>query len=126
MLEANVLIVEDEMLIAWQVRDLLEDFGFHSVQTAGKFADALAVAERQSPKLLICDINLGSGLDGIATASAIASHRTVHVIFVTGYAGSQIRTRVEKFDPGAKLLRKPIQEAFLRNAIMEVLSETSN
>jgi DNA-binding response OmpR family regulator len=126
MIRTNVLVVEDEMMIAWQVRDLLEDLGFEAVQTVGKFEDALAVAERSPPTLLICDVNLGSGPDGIATASAIASHKVVEVIFITGYAGDEIRSRVERFDPGAKLLRKPIQAKFLKDAILQVLGRKPN
>ncbi|NVD43500.1 response regulator [Qipengyuania atrilutea] len=126
LLETEVLIVEDEMIIAWQMRDLLEDMGFSSVRTAGTYSEAITAAETLAPSLLICDVNLGSGPDGIATAADIARMTSIKPIFVTGYAGEQINARVEAFDPRAKLLRKPIQAKSLRAAIYEVLQGESS
>lgn len=126
MLETSVLVVEDEMMIAWQVCDLLEEMGFQSVQAVGKFQDALAAAERDPPALLICDINLGPGPDGIAIASALASDEKLQVIFITAYAGDEIRTRIKQFDRGAKLLRKPVQAKILKDTILQMLGASLN
>lgn len=123
MLKTDVLIVEDEMMIAWQMLGLLEDMGFTSVRTVGKHSEAMSAVKARSPSLFICDVNLGGGPDGIATAAAVAAITSIKAIFVTGYAGEDISARVSAFDPRAKLLRKPIQSKFLRTAIYEVLQK---
>lgn len=125
-LATPVLIVEDEMLIAWQVQDLLLDMGFTDVRTAGSFADAVKAAEDTRPGLLVCDVNLGDGPDGIAAAGEIRAAGPIPTVFVTGYAGEEIARRIAEGLPDAHMLRKPVEARRLKGSLRELLGRTQH
>jgi len=122
MLATPVLVVEDEVLIAWVLQDMLADMGFADVRLARDHRQALELAAERAPGLLICDVNLGSGPDGIETARAIREGRAVPVLFVTGYTATGIQARIEDAVGPAPLMRKPIQPGLLAAALREALS----
>lgn len=116
-----ILVVEDESMIAWMIENVLLDAGFTSVDMAATGEDAERIAATAPPGLIISDVNLGAGKDGIAVATAIRATSTLPVIFVTAYADPAMRDRVAAALPGAQLLRKPVDEAVLLRAVMRAL-----
>ena len=116
-----ILIIEDEAMIAWMLESLFEDMGFSAITLVGSGEDALAAVAMQSPGLVISDINLGSGLDGVAVAAAIRASCPAPILFVTGYASSDARERIARDVPGARVLRKPIQPDELRQVVVAAL-----
>jgi CheY-like chemotaxis protein len=120
-LETPVLVVEDEALIAWMVHDMLETMGFADVRVARDANEALALAAERHPGLLICDINLGPGEDGVSAAARIRARGQVAVLFITGYAGAEIRSQIDQAVAGAPLLRKPIEFRTLADCLRRVL-----
>lgn len=122
-----ILIVEDESMIAWMIENVLLDAGFTSVDMAATGEEAEAAAALSRPGLLVSDVNLGAGKDGITTATAIrgassSGGAALPVIFVTAYADPAMRERVAAAHPGAQLLRKPVDEAALLRAVMRALA----
>ena len=118
-----ILVVEDESMIAWMLENVLLDAGFTTVELASTGEDAEQIAATDRPELIISDVNLGRGKDGIAAARAIrAAHGPVPLIFVTAYADDAIRERLAAELPGAQLLRKPVDEATLVRAVMRALA----
>lgn len=120
-LETPVLVVEDEALIAWMVHDMLESMGFADVRVARDAKEALALAGELHPGLLICDINLGPGEDGVSAAARIRARGHAAVLFITGYAGADIRSQIDQAVAGAPLLRKPIEFSTLADCLRQVL-----
>lgn len=120
-LETSVLVVEDEALIAWMLHDMLEAMGFAEVRVARDAAEALALAAERHPGLLICDINLGPGEDGVFAAARIRALGHAAVLFITGYAGAEIRSQIDQAIAGAPLLRKPIEFHTLADCLRQVL-----
>ena len=116
-----ILIIEDETMIAWMIESVLEEAGFNDIVMASSAGEALDQASRAVPGLIVSDINLGGGPDGVVTAAAIVQANFVPVIFVTAYANAETRLRVEAEVPGAILLRKPVQSASLIAAVLEAL-----
>jgi CheY-like chemotaxis protein len=120
-LDAAILIVEDESLIAWTLCDMLEEEGFSDLRIACNAVEAIASAEERHPDLLICDVNLGGGKDGIDTAAHICASEQVPVLFITGYAGEEIRARIDHRVGAAPLMRKPITLEPLLKKLQELL-----
>lgn len=120
--DTPILVVEDEAMIAWMIENVLEDAGFTNVVIAANGAAARGEAQLKAPGLIVSDVNLGAGEDGIATARAICEAGPVPVIFVTGYADVRMRQRLERELPSAQLLRKPVDSAALVRAVMRALS----
>jgi CheY-like chemotaxis protein/DNA-directed RNA polymerase specialized sigma24 family protein len=81
----DVLIIEDEPIIAMDIEELVRGCGHRIVGVASTEADAVDIATRTRPGLILADINLGAGGDGsLAVARILRLHQTP-VIFVTAY-----------------------------------------
>jgi two-component system, response regulator PdtaR len=100
----RILIVEDEVLIAWMLADCLEGAGHEVLGPAGTMADALALCEAAAaPGLAVLDINLRDGSNGVDLARALFARWGVRSIFASGQVEEARRAR------GAALgcIRKP-------------------
>jgi CheY-like chemotaxis protein len=82
---ADVLIIEDEPIIAMDIRRLLQECGHRVVGVAASEAAALALAVDRVVGLVVADIDLGEGGNGIAAVRNILQVVRVPVIFVTAY-----------------------------------------
>lgn len=79
---AKVLIVEDEMLVAYNLEAILSDLGFKTVGIAADAATALAYAE-QRPDIAFVDLNLRDGPTGEIVARRLIDEYGVSIIYVT-------------------------------------------
>jgi CheY-like chemotaxis protein len=82
---ARVLIIEDEAIIAMDLQQLVESAGHEVIGIAASEADAVAIAERERPTLVLADVNLGHGGDGATAVERILARHETPVIFVTAY-----------------------------------------
>lgn len=120
--EHRIAIVEDELLVAWSLETSVEEMGY---QVTGIFsnADAVLASLRLHPvDLVLMDINLGGGMDGIEAARRIAAASSTRIIFISAYADLAVQERIRRSVPGALLLRKPVQLAELGDAIARSLA----
>jgi len=116
----TILVVEDEDDVRAVVRRQLETLG-HSVLVADAGTEALLMLQGPAaPDLLIADVVLGSGMNGIElAASARRIHPSLPVIFISGYtAVAEAQQRIREM--GAMLLPKPFTTPQLERAIQEV------
>ncbi len=81
----DVLIIEDEPIIAMDIEELVASCGHRVVGVAATETDAVAMAEKNRPGLILADINLGQGGDGTSAVSRIMRNHYAPVIFVTAY-----------------------------------------
>ena len=81
----DVLIIEDEPIIAMDIEELVSSCGHRIVGVATTEAEAVEMAERHRPGLILADINLGAGGDGTSAVARIMKHHYAPVIFVTAY-----------------------------------------
>ena len=81
----DVLIIEDEPVIAMDIEELVQSCGHNVVGVASTEAEAVEMAERTRPGLILADINLGVGGDGTTAVSRIMRNHYAPVIFVTAY-----------------------------------------
>ncbi len=81
----DVLIIEDEPVIAMDIEELVAGCGHRVVGVAATEAEAVAMAVQTRPGLILADINLGAGGDGSSAVSRIMRSHYAPVIFVTAY-----------------------------------------
>lgn len=82
----DVLIIEDEPIIAMDIEELVASCGHRVVGVAATETEAVAIAERCRPGLILADINLGAGGgNGTSAVSRIMRNHYAPVIFVTAY-----------------------------------------
>ena len=124
LLASPVLIIEDEAMIAWMMESLLEEMGFTAISIAACGEDAVKMAERIRPELVISDINLGpGGIDGVEATTRIIRSAKIPVVFITAYVSADARDRIAHEVPGAHLLRKPVSAETLRQTIVKAVSQ---
>ncbi len=81
----DVLIIEDEPIIAMDIEELVQSCGHRVVGSATNERDAVEIARRTRPGLILADINLGIGGDGANAVARILKIHPAPVIFVTAY-----------------------------------------
>lgn len=83
--EMTVMIVEDETLVAAGLRAMLEQLGYRQVHVFSAAEPALEQLAQLAPDLMMVDIRLGSGMDGLAAAREVMEQRPCPVIVTTAY-----------------------------------------
>lgn len=112
----NIIVVEDEGLIALDLKLRLERVGYTVAAIADNAADALEGVERLQPSLVLMDIRLRGSEDGIETADQIRWRFHVPVIFVTAHAGREILDRAKITEPCGYIV-KPFHSVDFRAQI---------
>ena len=84
-LEARVLIIEDEAIIALDLENLVSELGHRVVGIATTSDDAVRMARQRRPELILTDIKLTDGSSGVDAAMAIVKEMDVPVVFITAY-----------------------------------------
>jgi CheY-like chemotaxis protein len=121
---AGILLVEDEMIIAFELRIRLESLGHHVVSNPRKGEDAVRIAMEKKPNLVLMDISLAGEMDGIEAARRIRDARRVPVIFVTANTDEATHQRALSLSPEGFLL-KPFTDAEFKEAISAALAPAS-
>jgi two-component system, response regulator PdtaR len=109
MQEAKILIVEDEMLIARDLEALLTDWGFRVVGISDSGEEAYSLYLMHEPDLMLIDIQLYGGMDGIELAQQCNTLRRIPIIYLTGQADHATIERAKASSPAAYLF-KPFDE----------------
>lgn len=110
----RVLIVEDEMLVAMNIEDMLLELGHEVAGIASRLAPALSLASEGNFDVALLDVNL-AGEPSFPVASVLRS-RGIPFLFATGYG---IRGVAEEFRTEV-VLQKPFRESELAVAVEEV------
>lgn len=112
----RVLVVEDEMIVAWLLEDMLADFGCVVVGPAARVEQALAVIDAEAIDAAVLDLNL-NGQKSYPVADALAA-RDVPFVFSTGYDKGRLPDGYRSFP----VLQKPYQRAELGDALAKLLT----
>jgi CheY-like chemotaxis protein len=107
----RILLVEDEMLVAMMLEDMLEELGHELAGTAGRLDEALRMANELNPDLAILDVNL-SGRHTFPVAEVL-QRRDIPFAFATGYGAAL---------PEPWNLRPALQKPFLMADLANVIS----
>lgn len=97
----RVMIVEDEMLLALDLEDMLLDAGYDVVGQASHMQQAIALAEQSGGKIdvAIMDINLARGTNGVETAAALRERWNIPSLFVSGNLDERTREAALPLQP---------------------------
>ncbi len=112
----RVLVVEDDAVGIEFIKSILKKLGYAIAGVAATAQEAVEVAERETPSVILMDINLRGPEDGIDAARRIHEKSDVPVIFLTAYSDDALMARAGTTEPYAYLI-KPARERELRAAI---------
>ncbi len=115
--------MEDEKIVAEDLRHLLESHGYEVVGTAGSSHAALEQIKALSPDLVLMDVNIQGELNGIEVAIIMQSfsERPIPVIFLTGF--SEKSFSYLKALPDYIYINKPFSETRLFDAVHRALEK---
>ncbi|MEL7669511.1 methanogen output domain 1-containing protein [Methanobacterium sp.] len=126
-MEAKVLIVEDERILAIGMKRKLESAGYAVTGIASSGKEAIENAKKTNPNLVLMDIILKGPMDGIEAAQQIINLYNIPVIYITAYADEEILERAMITEPYGYLL-KPFNlnelKANIKMAIYKHKAET--
>lgn len=112
----QILIVEDEAIIALELKLILEANGFKTLKIATSGEEAIELAEEYFPDLILMDIRIKGELDGVKAALKIKQSRDIPVIFITGNTDLISEHQIKQTRPVA-IIGKPVAEWELLDAI---------
>jgi two-component system cell cycle response regulator len=117
----TVLVVEDEIEVAQDIRRTLIGFGYEVPVVAATGSDALNAVERHAPDIALVDIQLDGSLDGVQTAVSLQEKHHVPVVYLASDADDAILERAKETGPYGYIV-KPFTDRELRTSIEVALS----
>lgn len=116
MSKTNVLVVEDESIVAKDIQQSLTKLGYNVIGTAPTGEKALALVEEFRPDIVLMDIMLKGPMNGIEVAAEVKENFGIPVIFLTAYADEGTLTRAKVTEPYGYII-KPFKEIDLHTSI---------
>lgn len=117
-LATNVLIIEDEPVIAADIEALVRDLGHNITAIATTRKEAVSAVKQHKPGLVLADIQLADGSSGVDAVNDILKGNDIPVIFITAFPERLLTG--EKPEP-AFLITKPFQPETVKAAIGQAL-----
>ncbi len=116
MSKTNILIVEDESIVAKDIAQSLKKLGYNVLETVNSGEAAVIVADEKKPDLVLMDIMLKGEMSGIDAANFIHEKNNIPVIFLTAYADESTLSKAKISEPYGYII-KPFKEIDLHSNI---------
>jgi CheY-like chemotaxis protein len=116
MTDTRILVVEDELIVAEDLKMTLEGLGYQVTGIANSGEKAVELAMTEKPDLILMDIMLSGEMDGISAASRIRAANDIPIIYVTAYADSTLLERAKQTEPYGYIV-KPFNEREVQSNI---------
>ncbi len=118
--DASVMVVEDQALVAKEIRARLEKMEYRVSAVAYSGEQAISMAEETRPDIILMDIKLKGSIDGIEAAQEINSRFDIPVVYLTAYSDETTLQRAKQTSPYG-YITKPFTESNLRTNIAVAL-----
>lgn len=127
--EIKILIVEDQIIVALNIKNRLKNLGYTVLDAVASGEEAIRQAELTNPDLILMDIMLKGDMDGIEAARIIKSRSGTPVIYLTACTDLETLERAKLTDPEG-YISKPFREENLceniEAALVKTLSKKKN
>ena len=112
----RIMVVEDEGIIAQDIKNCLEGLGYVVPDVVFTGREAILRAAELRPDLVLMDIVLKGDIDGIETAAEIRKKYNIPIVYLTAYEDDKTLKRAKLTEPLGYIL-KPFEERYLRSSI---------
>jgi len=112
----KILIVEDDAIAALALQIEVNGWGYPQCHTVSSGEEAIKWATKESPDVILMDVNLREARDGVQIALEINALLPCHVIFLSGYPKSEIEARYDPTLP-FKCMSKPTNRDLLKKMV---------
>lgn len=117
---AQILVVEDERIVAEDIRDILGRFGYEVAGVASSGSEAMQKTAHTHPDLVLMDIMLRGSFDGVHAAEQMRTIFNIPVVYLTAHADKNTLERAVRTGPFGYLV-KPFDEKELHSTIQVAL-----
>lgn len=114
--KVNILIVEDEAIVALDIKRTILKMGFSVTNMARNHDDALCSIKEKSPDIILLDIHLKNSKDGIETAKEIQKIANIPIIYLTAFSDDKTIERAVQTNPVGYLV-KPFKREDLKSTL---------
>lgn len=114
--DIKILVVEDENIIALNIKKKLKSFGYTVPAIVSTAEDAIKMTEITFPDLILMDVMLKGEMDGVQAIEEIRKKFDIPVIYLTAYSDDEVLERAKLTQPYGYVL-KPFEEDDLRAVI---------
>ncbi len=118
----NILVVEDDFIIAAHISALLTESGYTVAETLSKGESVVSFIDNNPVDVILMDINLAGDLDGVETARLVMQKHTIPVIFLTANVDTTTFDRAKDTYP-AGFISKPFKNEDLTRTLELVISK---
>jgi len=112
----EIMVVDDEAIITTQLEERLKIMGYEVVGCASSGEEAVDMARRLRPDLILMDIVMPGKLDGIEASRTIKAELDIPIIFLTAYTDEKFINRAKNVEPFGYIV-KPFQEKEIKATI---------
>jgi len=112
----KILIVEDEIFIALDIKATVEDLGYCVTKLATDYDDALKSIIENEPDIILMDINLGKSKNGIEISKSIKKIKDIPIIFLTAFADDKTLYEAMMTEPSG-YVTKPFKRSQIKSAL---------
>ena len=123
--KAKILIVEDEAIVALEIKYRLTKLGYSVIGTASSGKRALELTEETKPDVVLMDIKLKGSMNGLEVATQIRDRFNIPCIFLTAFSDDSTIKQMENVF-NYERLQKPFEVIDLDNAIKITLEKKKN
>lgn len=117
----KILVVEDEALIAFDIKLILEKEGYDVITNIKTVETAIACIEENNPDMVLIDINLNQNKDGVDLGTYLLAKDTIPYIYITSYSNKVVLDRVHDTRPHGYIV-KPFRAENLITTLAVVLN----
>lgn len=120
----KILIVEDENIIALDIRSMLEDMGYMVSAIVSSGEESIQKASKMKPDLVLMDIKLKGSIDGVSAGEEIYKQFRIPIVYLTAYSDLATINRINNGKNGnpSTVINKPFDEGELQTVIDNTLS----
>ena len=120
----KILIVEDENIIAFDIRVMLEDLGYMVSAIVSSGEESIKKASKMRPDLVLMDIKLKGNLDGVSAGKEIFKQFHIPIVYLTAYSDQATIKRInnQKNANSPTVINKPFDQGELQPVISSTLA----
>lgn len=120
----KILIVEDENIIAFDIRVMLEDLGYMVSAIVSSGEESIKKASKIRPDLVLMDIKLKGNLDGVSAGKEIFKQFHIPIVYLTAYSDQATIKRInnQKNGNSPTVINKPFDQGELQTVISTTLA----
>ncbi len=123
--KAKILVVEDEPIVALDIKNAIARCGFSVTDIVDNYDDALLSVQINEPDIIFMDINLENSKDGIEIAIEIKKRKDIPIIYLTAYSDNNTMQRAIETNP-LNFIAKPFKREELKSSILMSLYKINN